>query len=119
MQLVLEQLTQFKASGPSPEKLVEKFPPNVPVLFVTSIQDGTVSSEDTEALARQLAARKQNEVYLLKLQHSSHIGYFSEHVEDTKNYEQLVHALYERYALPHVPAWAEAGRELLQKTLLF
>jgi len=65
-------ITQYDPEGPSPLKSVEHFPENTPVVFITSEVDKVVNPANTENIARALADRGKNDVYLLKLKRSSH-----------------------------------------------
>jgi hypothetical protein len=66
---------QYDPQGPSPLKSVSSFPEGIPVVFISSKKDKIVSWENTERIAKKLAEKGKNDVYLLTLQHSEHPSY--------------------------------------------
>lgn len=107
--------TQFKAQGLAPINLVDEFPENVPVLFVTSVCDHIVPMASVQRLVDALKTRGKNPIYMLVLKHSSHPKYMMDDKEDTENYRDCMHALYKSLNLPYIPEYAERGE---QKNLL-
>lgn len=99
--------------GPSPAAAIESFPPGVPVLFITSKVDTSVPCYATELLAKELAMRELNPVYLLVLEKSSHPNYMCDDQEDKEAYVTLLHALYKQYGLPYIESMAQEGEELV------
>lgn len=115
---ILEKLTSYSRTGYSPISLVDKFPANIPVVFISSMLDKEVPYELTHKLAHTLAARKKNDVYLITLKHSSHSGYALDHEEDRNYYQTCIHAIYKKYNLPYIEHYAEAGEKYLQEMLI-
>lgn len=115
---LLSCYTAYNCKGPFPIQLVATFPPSIPVLFITSSQDKMVPQERTEALARALAQRKKNDVYLLKLSSSHHARYMFDSSEDARIYRDVVHAFYHMYGLPYIKEYAQAGIKELQESKL-
>lgn len=111
-------IMQYDPDGPSPLKYVDRFPENIPVVFITSKADAIVPRENTERIARALADRGKNEVYLLILERSSHPNYMFDDEIDRKTYQNFIHAIYEKYDLQHNPKYAARGRHLLDQCLL-
>ena len=111
--------TQYQPEGISPIKCVSEYPENVPTVFITSELDVEVPCKNTEKIARALAAREKNDVYLLKLKRSTHPNYMFDDEEDRDNYESFIHAIYKKYHLQHDPVLAEQGVELLAISSLF
>jgi len=103
---LLSRWTKHKTDGLSPIGLVNQFPENVPVAFITSAKDADVPMECTINVSNALAARGKNPVYRLALQHSSHSGYALEHEEDRSRYLTFMHSLYKRLNLPHIEHYA-------------
>jgi hypothetical protein len=99
--------------GPSPAAAIESFPLGVPVFFITSKTDKSVPCHSTESLAKELAKKGLNPVYLLVLEKSSHPNYMCDDQEDKDAYVTLLHALYKRYELPYIESMADEGEELL------
>jgi len=114
----LQTFTKHKGEGHSPGKLVNDYPEGVPSVFLTSKRDKSVPPEGTIRLAKELAARNKNDVYLLELHKSSHSGYMFDDAEDTKKYLSLIHAIYKKYNLPYIELYAANGKELLEKSKL-
>lgn len=103
----------FKKDGPAPIKVVEDFPKDIPVAFVTSKKDREVSPICTKTLIRALLNAGHKKVYFYELQNSSHPNYTSDDVQDKTNYQNFMHALYKENGLPYIPACANAGQILL------
>lgn len=110
----LSLFTKYDRKGPSPLNSVEEFPENIPVIFVTSKMDTLVTCENTENIAKQLAGKGKNDVYLLKLERSSHPNYMFDDKEDRDNYEAFVHAVKKKYGLVHDEALASKGERLVE-----
>jgi hypothetical protein len=104
----------------SPAAHVDLLPRGVPLAFVASRADRVVHADTVKRLALLCAARRANDVYLLTLQRAAH-GEFSttDCEEDRRQYLCFVHALYERYGLPHIAEHAEHGRALLDSHTLY
>lgn len=103
----------YDPDGPSPLKSVDQFPEDIPVVFITSEEDKIISCVNTERIAKALANREKNPVYLLKLKHSRHPNYMFDNSEDRNNYELFIHAIYKKYNLNHDQKLANAGQDLL------
>ena len=115
----LSFFTAYNPDGLSPLGCVTEYPENVPTVFITSKSDAEVPCENTERIARALAERGRNEVYLLKLDHSSHPNYMFDDKDDRDKYEAFVHAVYQKYGLQHDPELAESGEGILAESALF
>ena len=111
-------LTQYRPDGPSPLKSVADFPEGVPVVFITSKIDKVVPCRNTENIARALANRGKNDVYLLKLENSSHPNYMFDDAKDRDCYEAFIHAIYKKYNLRHEPELAKKGEHLVESCML-
>jgi len=120
LQTLLSLCTGYKKDGFSPIELVDTFPRDVPVVFVTSEKDITVPSSCTQNIAQALVQRGRNLVYLLKLKNSSHPQYTLEDKEDIKTYLCTMHALYKHLNLPFIHEYAQKGEQhcLLEKSRL-
>lgn len=115
---LIERVTSYKRNGINPIDNVPTFPKQVTTLFITSKIDAEVPADCTRELAHALAQNGQKEVYLLELENSRHPRYMMDDPNDTKTYEQVTHALYQKLQLPHKPALAEKGKQTLTKCLL-
>lgn len=110
--------TSYKQDGPSPLASIDDYPENIPTVFITSKLDKEVPCENTERIAHELAKRGKNDVYLLKLERSSHPNYMFDDPEDRDNYEAFIHAIYKKYNLKHDPVLAQSGEDLLKENTL-
>lgn len=117
--LGLNLFTHYHNDGPSPTKSVKDFPAHVPVVFITSKKDTLVPATSTTKLANSLAARQQNDVYLLKLENSSHPHYMFDDKTDHDAYEAFIHAIYQRYDMPYDKELARKGAPLLEQAALY
>jgi hypothetical protein len=115
---LLSCCTNYDNNGPAPIQLVASFPEHIPVLFVTSKTDVMVPLERTDKLARVLASKKCNDVYLLVLSGSRHARYAFDNKEDAALYRDVVHAFYKAHGLPHIPRYASNGLEKLAESKL-
>lgn len=107
--------TQYKKDGGSPLEDVDRFPKNLPVVFITSETDKVVPAECTKDLVRALVEAGHPDVYLLTLQSSSHSKYMMSNPQDAADYQHFIHALYRKYNLPYIEAYADQGEALLEK----
>eukprot|EP01100_Stratorugosa_tubuloviscum_P006140 TRINITY_DN2663_c1_g1_i1.p1 TRINITY_DN2663_c1_g1~~TRINITY_DN2663_c1_g1_i1.p1 ORF type:complete len:440 (-),score=200.43 TRINITY_DN2663_c1_g1_i1:23-1342(-) len=112
---LLEHYTSWRKNGISPIKLVDFFPTNVPILFVSSQKDKMIPLASTKALAeavvkRRILANSNSEIvapiYFLQLKNSSHNNYTIDDNEDQLAYLETVHSLYKKYDLPYLPQYA-------------
>lgn len=108
----------YRFDGISPLSVVEQFPHSIPVLFVTSKKDKNVPYESTMNLAHHLAKSGHPHVYVLVLSNSGHNGYYKDNLDDRYLYRCCVHAFYKKLNLPHIPFYAEQGKELLNSCKL-
>lgn len=114
----LSHFTQYKPGGISPLASVADYPENVPTVFITSKIDTEVPFENTNRLANALAARGKNDVYLLKLNKSSHPNYMFDDKDDRDSYEAFIHAIYRKYNLKYDLDLADKGEALLSGSSL-
>jgi len=110
--------TKYRPDGPSPLKSIPEFPEGVPVVFITSRLDKEVPCANTENIAQHLADKNRNEVYLLRLEHCSHIGYMYDDRDDHDRYESFIHAIYKKYGLKHNPELADKGEASVEQSLV-
>jgi hypothetical protein len=112
------QLMQYDPEGVSPLKSIEEFPEGIPVVFITSKKDRVVSCKNTEKIAQSLADRGKNDVYLLKLECSTHPNYMFDDANDRNNYEAFIHAIYKKYNLKYNAELALKGEVLIPDCIL-
>jgi len=94
----------YDSNQREPLDRIDKFPENIPVVFIGSEKDELVLSENTEELAKKLAEKKKNDVYLLILKNSKHSDYPVG--KDKLIYLQFMHSIYKKYNLPYIENFA-------------
>ncbi len=104
---LLAAVTEYKIDGISPITSVDKFPENVPVVFITSKADTKVARECTHALIRALKIRNKNPIHYLCLKEAPHNTYSLGNGEDQEQYLHFMHRLYKKYNLPYIPEYAQ------------
>jgi len=113
MHETLTLITSYKKDGGSPLDDVARFPKNLPVAFITSEADDVVPAECTKELVAALVKAGHKEVYFLRLKASSHSKYMMDNEADAAAYQYFVHALYKKYNLPYIEAYAQQGQALV------
>lgn len=114
-----EKRTYWRENGISPLAVLDRWPDNVPVLFVTSRKDTVVPMECTINCAKKVKELKPNvDVYLLVLENASHAGYAIDNYADRVLYENVVNAFYQQYGWKHDAVKAALGSRELEKIKL-
>lgn len=108
----------YKREGESPLSLVDQFPENTPVVFITSKKDTIVPPENTKNIATVLNQRGKNDVYVLELNNSRHPCYMYDDKQDREQYETFIHAIYKKYGIAHDAECAQKGEPLVEQCLL-
>jgi alpha-beta hydrolase superfamily lysophospholipase len=111
-----EKRTGWRENAISPLAVLDQWPDNVPVLFVTSRKDTVVPMECTINCVKQLKACKPNtDIYLLVLKNSSHSGYAFDDAGDRALYENVLHAFYNKHGWKYDERKAALGMRHLEK----
>lgn len=108
---ILHKISHFDHKGVVPIKLVEQIPKDMPVLLITSHNDAIVPYACTMNVYNQLRMTGHNKVHILVLKKASHTSYSHGDKQETKLYENIVHAYYKKYGLPHIAEYAHEGEE--------
>lgn len=106
----------YNRKGPFPRDYASRISDRIPLLLVTSLNDGTVPPQCTLYLYKQLKKRRLNNVHLLVLKKAPHTQYMTSNPEDRRNYQNVVHAFYKQYGLPHNKKRAAAGQQAFAAT---
>jgi hypothetical protein len=106
----------YKADGPSPLAYAQSAPKDLPLLLVTSLNDGIVAPQCTLTLYKKLKEQDPDKVHLLVLNNPSHPCYMIDNDADRELYENVVHAFYKHYGLAHNSARAQAGYNAFMHT---
>lgn len=113
-----KKVFKYSSTGSSPLDCVERFPQNVPIVFISSKKDEVVPFENTKRIAQALKDRGKNDVYFIELEHSRHAYYTTDHPDDIRMYRTCLHAVFELLGLKHEAHLAEQGRQHLEKITL-
>ena len=97
VQQLLHRWTRYRANGMSALASASRFPLDLPVAFVTSIQDKSVPASGTQAIVNLLRARGHKHVHLLVLQDAHHNNYYTASERDRSAYQTFVRLLQDRY----------------------
>ncbi|MFC3909471.1 hypothetical protein ACFORL_10365 [Legionella dresdenensis] len=98
---------------------VEQFPLDVPLVIVSSRNDGIVAHKSSFSLALRVAnhriqaiengATNVQPVYFLQLDKAGHNSYFDTRTYDGIRYQNFLHAVYRKHNLPYVEEYADRG----------
>ncbi len=106
---LLRKMGNVNEDGIFPITMVEHMPHDMPLLLITSHNDRVVPYECTMNIYQQLRATGHTNVHILVLDKASHVWY--PHCSEKWLYQNVVHAFYKQYGLPHIPAYAQEGYE--------
>jgi hypothetical protein len=104
-------MRSYSKKGPFPRDYAEKITDDIPLLLVTSLQDGLVAPQCTLSLYNRLRQRGHKKVHVVILEKSFHPFYMIDNPLDKNKYETVVHAFYEHYGLPHNRVKAAEGKK--------
>lgn len=110
---LIYRITLFKKDGILPIKLIKDIPHDIPILLVTSRKDVTVPWQCTMNIYSKLRQTGHDKVHILVLKNSEH-GWYS-YNDERKLYQNVVHAFYKHYSLPHIPEYAAEGWDYFHK----
>jgi hypothetical protein len=110
LNFAINSLTLYNKSGYSPNKSVNNFPSNIPIIFITSKKDTEVPMSQTITLAKSLANSTRGVVYLLILDNSTHSNCSIEDESDKLKYLLLLHNIYKKLDLPYIEKYANDSR---------
>lgn len=86
---------QYDKNGISPLHNIDKISKNIPILIVCSLEDKLVPWQSSFAIYTALRNAGHNNTHILVLEKGAHANLFSE------KYQNVVHAFYQKYKLPH------------------
>jgi len=101
----LKKVTSFNEDGMHPIDLVSEIDRDVPVLFVCTKTDTTVPCQATINLYERLVEVDHEKVHLLVLNSGKHAKLLKS--QEAETFQNVVHAFYQRYDLPHDETFAE------------
>lgn len=109
--------TEYRPGAFDPIDAVGRIPTTVPIGFVMSFADRVTPVRDAMRLVKALRKAGHESVHVLTLWRSPHGKYTESNEADFLGYMYWLHALYQRYDLPHVPEYALSGQPLLEEEL--
>jgi hypothetical protein len=99
----------------------ERFPTYIPLVIVSSLNDGIVIHKTSLSLAMLIAGHRLSlqqqytaPVYFLQLDNSGHNYYALGQTADSMRYQNFIHAVYKRHQLPYIQSFAAAGEHELK-----
>jgi fermentation-respiration switch protein FrsA (DUF1100 family) len=93
--------------GPQPITSIPTIAKNIPLLFIHSCDDMITPVYCSQLLSKIARDNGNNDVYYLELSSATHGQYQLSH--EAQKYQDIVHAFYQRYNIPHDPAAAARG----------
>ncbi|MEX0940705.1 MAG: hypothetical protein WDZ41_05065 [Candidatus Babeliales bacterium] len=100
-------------NGIVPINLINTFPTDIPVLFITSKKDTVVPAVCTWNVYNTLKNNGFTNIFIHELQHSSHPGYTIDNESDICEYQTIVHAFYKQHNLNYNSEFADGGNIFL------
>jgi len=101
----------YDKNGIKPLTSINKLDKNLPIIFIHSQTDSLIPISCSRHLYCHLKKAGHTHVYLLELNDGNHANYFSG--SDAQKYQNVVHAFYKKYNLPHDEQLARLGQPLL------
>ena len=92
--LITTTFTHHKPDGISPLDVVNEFPHDIPVAFISSKIDTEVPFKNTENIVAALKKSGHPNIHFLVLNNSSHNGYMMDDSVDREKYLLFMKALY-------------------------
>ena len=102
---------RYKRDGIRPINLVDRINGDMPILIICSKQDQLVPWHSSVRLYQKLCKSGHKHVYIYIANHGKHAKIIRD--KDSKTYQDVVHAFYRTYGLPHDLQLAENGQKLL------
>ena len=107
---------KYHSTGPHPIDEIKNIRKDLPILIVCSLQDTTVPAENSIKLYDKLIESGHTKAHLLVLSKGKHSKLLQS--EQGEIYQNLVHAFYAKYGLPHNQEYAKLGKNMLQKRMI-
>lgn len=110
----LYRISQFNKDGILPLRLIKEIPLDMPILLITSRKDATVPWQCTMNIYSKLRQTGHNKVHILVLKKAAHEWYPYCKKQERTLYQNVVHAFYKHYSLPHIANYAAEGWDYFQ-----
>ncbi len=110
-----KKIMAYKEDGIQAIDLVDGIPQDLPILIIASEEDQRVPIQSTLALYNKLIQTGHYNVHLLILKKGRHGKLFGGY--EGQKYQNVVHAFYKKYDLPHTKTFAKFGKKHLTKTI--
>ena len=102
-----EKVSCYEKDGRQPIALVEKIRKDLPILIICSEIDNTIPFTASINLYKKLCKTGHDHAYLFKLKEGKHAKLLWG--KDGERYQNVVHAFYKKYGLPHNDEFAQKG----------
>jgi alpha-beta hydrolase superfamily lysophospholipase len=102
---------QYNRNGMNPGNMVQGIPKNIPILIICSQEDQLVPYSSSINVYKKLIESGHQHTYILILNHGRHAKILFG--LDGQKYQDVVHAFYKKYNLPHDPSIAANGEKYL------
>ena len=102
---------KFNRKGICPLEVAHNIDKKIPLFIIASLQDTLIPAVNTASIYLKLLECGHEQVYFLLLDKGEH-AYLLEN-DDAPLYLEGVHAFYQKYNLPHNPAFATPGKAIL------
>lgn len=103
----------FDINGIFPINVAHMIPLNMPILLVHAQTDRTIPIKSSRLIYCALLASGHTNVYLLELEEGNHGKLITG--PNGEIFQNVTHAFYKKYNLPHNPLFAQQGEELLKR----
>lgn len=102
----------FDINGIFPLNISHMMPCDIPILIVHSKKDKTIPIKSSRLIYCALLQNGHKDVYLLELNEGDHGKLIAG--PEGELYQNVVHAFYKKYNLPHNPTFAQRGEAILK-----
>jgi len=109
------KISAYDPKGPRPIDMVSRIKKDLPILIICSEDDDTIRGNSSVKLYKKLCETGHEHAYLLQFKHGPHARLIRS--KEGEAYQNVVHAFYEKYELPHNSEFAQKGRLLFEKCL--
>lgn len=110
---LFKKMSKYDENGLHPIDMVGHIDKNVPVIFICTKTDSTVSCSSTVNLYKKLIETGHKKAHLLVLDSGRHARLMKS--SEGQKMQNVVHAFYKKYGLPHNPEFADQGAALFAK----
>ncbi|MFC1843026.1 alpha/beta hydrolase family protein [Candidatus Dependentiae bacterium] len=107
------KISNYSQNGKHPIDWLCRMDKNIPIIFVCAKTDKTVPCESTIRLYKKLVLSGYTNAYLLCLNVGKHAKLLKS--KEAEKFQNVIHAFYKKYGLPHKQEFAELGQDFLAR----